>query len=90
MKNFILWILGISVTLILIILINGQIAGPYFKFESTARFDVGQDLLWTVMNNIDEYKKNKNNVISLDKKEFIGDSVSSWIENYHFGIKKKY
>jgi hypothetical protein len=90
MKNFVLWTLGIIITVLLIILINGQLAVPYFKFESNVQFDVGKILLWTVMDDIDNYSKNKKNIVSVDKGEYYGDSVIFWTENYQFGIKKKY
>jgi hypothetical protein len=90
MKNFITLFGGIIITLLLIILVAGKIVTGDFKYESNIVFDVNRILLWDVINNVDNYQKNKFGIVSLEKKDYQGDILVSWRENYNFGISKDY
>ena len=90
MKNFFILTGTIAGILILVVLIAGRTVDDDFKYESEIIFDVNQDLLWNVINDVDAYQKNKYGVISLEKKDYQGDTLISWRENYSFGITKDY
>ena len=90
MKNFVTLFGGILVVLILIILIAGKTVDGDFKYEANVIFDVNRVLLWDIINNVDAYKKNKYGVVSIEKKDYQGNTLISWRENYDFGISKDY
>ncbi len=90
MKNFFILTIGILVVLILIILSASKTVSGNFTYESKAIFDVNKDLLWDIINDVDSYPKNKYGVVSLEKKDYQGDILISWRENYNFGISKDY
>lgn len=90
MRNFFLWFGGITSVFLLVVLVAGRSGGPSFVYETRVIFDVNKDLLWNILNNVDAYTENKYGIVSLEKKEFIGDTVVVWKENYNFGISKDY
>lgn len=90
MRNFLVLFGGIFLTLFLIVLISGRNAGQFFNYETTVPFDVSKKLLWEVIDNVDGYKINKKNLISIEKKGFDGETLISWKENYNFDISKNY
>jgi len=90
MKNFLIWIIGISSVLILTVLIAGKTVDGDFIFESNITFDVNRILLWDIINDVDAYKKNKYGIVSIEKKFYQGDTLIAWRENYNFGISKDY
>ena len=90
MKNFLILIISVSVVLILIVLVAGKTVDGNFSYETKAVFDVNKDLLWSIINDVDAYQKNKYGVVSLEKKDYQGDILITWRENYNFGISKDY
>lgn len=90
MRNFFILTIGILVVFILIILFASKTVNGNFKYESRVVFDVNKDLLWNIINNVDAYPKNKYGIISLEKKDYQGDILITWRENYNFGISKDY
>jgi hypothetical protein len=90
MKNFLTLFGGIVVVLILIVLVASKSVDGNFKYETKAVFDINKDLLWNIINNVDSYQKNKYGVVSLEKKDYQGDTLISWRENYNFDISKDY
>jgi len=90
MKNFLIWIVGISSVLILTVLVAGKTVNGDFVFESNITFDVNRILLWDIINDVDAYKKNKYGIVSIEKKAYQGDTLISWRENYNFGVSKDY
>ena len=90
MKNFVIWISGIVIVLLMAVLIAGQQAGSNFEYQSTVTFDVSQDLLWQIINNVEAYKENKWGVASLDITEYQDSIILAWTENYNFGFKKQF
>jgi hypothetical protein len=90
MRNFLVLFGGIFLTLFLIVLISGRSAGQSFNYETTVPFDVSKKLLWEVIDDIDAYKINKKNIVSIEKKGFDGETIVSWKENYNFNISKNY
>lgn len=81
---------GILITLILIILIAGRTKEGLFIYETTVVFDVSSELLWSIIDNVDLYKENKYGILNIEKKDFSGNSVIKWRENYNFDISKDY
>lgn len=90
MKNFLLLISTVSIVLVLIVLFAGKTVEDNFKYETKVVFDVNKDLLWDIINNVDAYQKDKYGIVSLEKKEYQGDTLIKWRENYNFGISKDY
>lgn len=90
MKNFLILISTIPIVLILIVLFAGKMVKDDFTYETRVVFDVNKDLLWNIINNVDDYKKNKYGIVSLEKKEYQGDTLIKWQENLNFGISKDY
>jgi hypothetical protein len=90
MKNFFILIGVISTVLILIVLVAGKTVEGDFKHESNIIFDVNQDLLWEIINNVEAYKKNKYGIVSIVENDYQGDTIISWRENYNLGISKDY
>lgn len=90
MKNFLLWLTVLALTLVIIVVAAGRTVGGDFKYESNVIFDDNKDLLWYVINNVDAYPKNKYGIVSLEKKEYQGDTLIKWRENFNFGVSKDY
>lgn len=90
MRNFFIWTGGIISVFLIIILVAGKTNEGNFTHETTVIFDVSKNLLWDIIDNVDAYNKNKYGIVGLKKKEFQGDNVISWREDYNFGISKDY
>jgi len=90
MKNFLTIVISLASVILLVVLIASKMVDGNFKYETNAIFDVNKDLLWTIINNVDNYKINKYGVVSLEKKDYQGDTLIAWRENYNFGLSKDY
>jgi hypothetical protein len=90
MKNFLTLFGGIFIILILIILIASKTVDGNFNYETTVIFDVNKELLWDIINDVDAYYQDKYGIINIEKKEYQGNILISWREDYNFGISKDY
>jgi len=90
MKNFLIITIVPLIFLVLIVLAASKTVTGNFTYETKAIFDVNKDLLWDIVNNVDAYLKNKYVIVSLEKKDYQGETLISWRENYNFGISKDY